>query len=104
VVDGTLPVTAWREASAAFWQPHQEDLLRPYAQDFLRLLPRLWDRGMLATMATIDAFFPEYGVDEDYPRLAVAAAGAPDVPPLVTAEVGLRADVLTRVLRARAVG
>jgi len=104
VLDGTLPVTAWREAAAAFWQPHQDDLLRPYAQDFLRLLPRLWDRGMLATMATVGAFFPEYGVDEDYPRLAVAAAGAPDVPPLVAAQVALRADVLTRVLRARALG
>jgi aminopeptidase N len=86
----------------AFWQPGQEDLLRPFAERYLELLPRLGGRGLVVQITVPNWFFPVFGVDEEFRRGLVDAARRDGVSPPVRRTVLERADVLERMLRARA--
>ena len=102
VVGGTtVPLGRLREVQAAFWQPAQADLLVPYAERFVGLLPALGGGHMISSMATVAALFPVVGADGALlDRLGVAAA-APDVDPVVARGVAVRSDELRRMLAAR---
>jgi aminopeptidase N len=92
------------QVGEAFWQPGQDELLRPFAERYLALLPALGERNLVVQLSVPNWFFPVVGVDEEYRRRLVDAAGAGDVSPPVRRTVLERADVLERMLRARALG
>jgi aminopeptidase N len=89
------------QVGEAFWQPGQDEVLRPFAERYLELLPALGGRNLVVQLTVPNWFFPVVGVDEDYRRRLVDAARAEDVSPPVRRAVLERADVLERMLRAR---
>ncbi len=86
----------------ALWQPGQDEVLAPFAERYLQMLPGLSDRNSLVQGAVPWWFFPTWGVDETWRRRLVEVAGRDDVSPAVGRTVLERADVLERMLRARA--
>jgi len=95
-----VPAPVLPEMAAAFWQPMQEELLRPYAARFLEALPGISGFGFLTAYALARSLFPVYGVDGGFPDQAEKAV-AGDVSAVVVREVRERADLLRRVLAAR---
>ena len=86
----------------AFWQPGQDELLRPFAERYLALLPALGERNLVVQLSVPAWFFPVVGVDEEYRRRLVDVVTGDEVSPPVRRSVMERADVLERMLRARA--
>ena len=98
--DREVPITAMYAVSNAFWRPGQDELLSPFADRYLALLPALDGRGMISAMQYAGRLFPQYAVDTGFVDRAEAAAGESAAP--VVAKVLLaRVDVLRRVLRSR---
>ncbi|QNN52368.1 aminopeptidase N [Nocardioides mesophilus] len=85
----------------SFWRPGQEELLRPFAEEFLQVLPAIGERGMMAGMSLVAAMLPPVGVDEEYLDRLVAAVQPPEIPELVRQRVTEQADTVRRMLRAR---
>ena len=99
MVDRKVPVSSVGLVAHAFWRPGQEQLLNPYAEQYLELLPRLHEAGMIPAMvySRIPAVF---GIDDDYLDRALAAAE--QAAPVVRKTLEERVDELRRMLRARA--
>lgn len=94
-----MPLGPGGPVSQAFWRPGQEEVLRPYAEQYLELLPGLDEGGMIPAMAYTHRLFPLFGIDEGYlPRAQAAAAGGS---PVVRQGVAERADEVRRMLAAR---
>jgi aminopeptidase N len=85
----------------ALWQRSQAQLLVPYAERYLTLLPTLHLAGMIPSMSVSHALFPRAGVDAAFAERADAAARAPGVSPIVARSVLNGTDHLRRMLRAR---
>ncbi|HET7387325.1 MAG TPA: aminopeptidase N [Nocardioidaceae bacterium] len=85
-----------------FWRPQQTELLTPYAERFLELLPALGEGGMLWSLSMALYMYPQAGIGPDYPKRLDRAAGGEEVSPAVRQEIRERADRLTRMLAARA--
>jgi aminopeptidase N len=100
--DRKLPVGALIGFGGAFWRPGQDEVLAPYADRFVDALPAMGDSGMLWAISLSLYMFPKAGVDTGYPGRIDEAAQRPDVSAVVRANVRERADVLARMLRARA--
>ena len=96
-----VPLGKLHDVQQAFWQPSQADLLAPYAERFVELLPQLGSGGMISTMATVGALFPVVGAGEDVLERLREAAAAPGVDPVVARGVAVRSDELRRMLAAR---
>jgi aminopeptidase N len=90
------------QVGEAFWQAGQDEVLGPFAERYLELLPALGRHNLVVQLAVPNWFFPVVGVDEEYRRRLVDAAKSDDVSPPVRRSVLERADVLERMLRARA--
>ena len=86
----------------AFWQPGQDEILRPFAERYLALLPTLGERNLVVQLSVPNWFFPVVGIDEEYRHRLVDVANRDEVSPPVRRSVLERADVLERMLRARA--
>jgi aminopeptidase N len=84
----------------AFWQPEQDDVLRPYAARFLDEVPELAGGGMLMVFGLMFGMFPQIADDEFMAR-AAAMAAEPDCDPTVRAALLIGTDTLTRTARAR---
>jgi aminopeptidase N len=91
------------QVGEALWQPGQDEILRPFAERYRELLPALGSRNLVVQISVPNWFFPVVGVDEEYRRRLVDAANADEVSPPVRRGVLERADVLERMLRARAI-
>jgi aminopeptidase N len=100
VVDRKVPIGSFNAVATAFWRPAQDDLLAPYAEQYLELLPELDKGGMIPAMVYTNRLFPVFGVGEDFiaRALDVAQGAAPVVRKVVTE----RADVVRRMLGSRA--
>jgi aminopeptidase N len=98
-VDREVPVGTVGTVAAAFWRPGQDDLLAPYAERYLDLLPHLAQGGMIPAMVYTSRLLPLYGVDEEF--LARAQAAARRVAPVVRKTLVDRSDRLRRMLLAR---
>jgi aminopeptidase N len=94
-----VPVGSFTRVAAAFWRPAQDELLAPYAEDYLRLLPGLDEAGMIPAMVYAGRLFPVFGVGPDFLDRAVDAA-AGSAPVVRTTLLG-RADLVRRMLRSR---
>ena len=99
-VDRTIPIGSFGAVSTAFQRPGQEELLAPYRERYLELLPQLHRSGMILAMVLTRRLFPLYGVDEEY--LARAAGAAQDAAPVVRKTLDERADEVRRMIRTRA--
>jgi aminopeptidase N len=96
-----VPVGSLFEVSRAFWQPSQAEVLRPFADRYLSMLPTIGRGAMIPAMAVAYTMFPWYGVDAGFVDRVIAAAEDDAVSPLVSARVLECADQLRRMLAAR---
>ncbi|GAA3959018.1 aminopeptidase N [Actinoplanes auranticolor] len=101
-VDRSVPVGSFGPVAAAFWLPGQDEVLAPYAEKYLELLPGLDRGGMILAMAYTGRLFPRFGVDEAFLDRAEEAAAR--VAPVVGKTLRERSDLVRRMLRSRANG
>jgi aminopeptidase N len=99
LVDRTVPVGAFGRVATAFWSPGQDQLLAPYAERFVELLPRLDRGGMIPAMTHTYRLFPLFAIDEDF--LVTAEAAAQQAAPVVRKTLLERSDEVRRMLRSR---
>jgi aminopeptidase N len=99
LVDRTVPIAAFGRVATAFWSPGQDELLSPYAERFVELLPHLDRGGMIPAMTHTNRLFPLFAIDDDF--LAVAEAAAEGAAPVVRKTVLGRSDEVRRMLRSR---
>jgi aminopeptidase N len=100
LVDRAVPISASGLVAAAFWCPGQDDLLAPYAERYLELLPDLHHGGMIPAMVYTARLFPMFAIDEAF--LVRAQAAAQQAAPVVRQTLLERSDKVRRMLRARA--
>jgi aminopeptidase N len=81
--DRKIPPGVIGRVGRCFWRSGQEDVLTPYAEEFLDALPRLGDAGMIVALSLTGAFYPSVGGGPDFVDRLDAAAGADDVSPIV---------------------
>jgi aminopeptidase N len=96
-----VPMGSMHLIRRAFWQRSQTDLLAPYAERYLTLLPTLHLAGMIPSLSVSQTLFPRAGVDAAFADRADDAAQSPGVSPIVARSVRNGTDQLRRVLRAR---
>ncbi len=84
----------------AFWQPQQDDVLRPFAARFLDEIPELAGGGMLTVFGLMFGMFPQVA-DDEFIEHATAMAHADGCDPTVRAALLIGTDTLTRTARAR---
>jgi aminopeptidase N len=102
VTEHTVPPGSTYSVAMPFWSAGQDDLLRPYAQAYLDVLPDLHNGGMMMALGITRNMFPVFGVDLAY--LEQAEALAAQTVPIVRTNVLERADRTRRMLRSRANG
>jgi aminopeptidase N len=98
-VDRTVPVGSSHIVGMPFWRPGQDELLAPYADRFLELLPGLHRGGMIHGMAFTHRLFPLFGIDESF--FARAESAAEGAAPVVRKTLAERADEVRRMLHSR---
>jgi aminopeptidase N len=86
----------------ALWRRSQGELLKPFAERYIEVLPTLHLHGMIPALSISNALYPRAGVDAAYAERALAAARAEGVSPVVAKIVTENTDRLHRMLRARA--
>jgi aminopeptidase N len=96
-----VPMGSLREIRRAFWRRSQGDILAPYADRYLEVLPTLHHRGMIPALGVSSALYPRAGVDAAFAVRAVDAAGADGVSPGVAKNVREWTDRLNRMLKSR---
>jgi aminopeptidase N len=89
VVTPRVPLGDVSEVAAAFWQPDQAELLRPFSERYLDVLPTLGDAGMIQSLAVGSRMFPVVGADLEFVERADELATA------------IREPVVARILRER---
>jgi aminopeptidase N len=95
-VDRSVPISSVATVASAFWAPGQVELLRPYAERYLELVPNLHAGGMIPAMVYAGRLFPLLGIDLDFvERTEQAAASAA---PVVGKRMIERADEVRRML------
>lgn len=86
----------------SFWQPHQEELLRSYAREFMDRLPGIArSRRWLPARRLLQVAFPDVGLDEGLLDRAEALGNDPSTLPVLAVLLRERAWELRRELRAR---
>jgi aminopeptidase N len=101
VQERRLPMGTMRMVGRAFWQRSQWQLLAPYTERYVELLPVLHAHGMGVAGAVGGAMFPRTAGDEGFIEFATTAARRPEVSPIVRRIVIESCDRLRRRLRAR---
>ena len=98
-IDRKIPLGQVEDVSAAFWRPRQRDLLAPYAERYLDLVPGLERGGMIPAMVFTYLLFPLFAIDQRF--LQRARASVRQAAPVVRKTLTERADVAQRMLRSR---
>ncbi|NEA34228.1 aminopeptidase N [Streptomyces sp. SID13031] len=99
VTERAVPLGSVHQVTTAFWSPGQEDLLRPFAAAFLDLVPEFSRWGLMPATTYTRMLFPLFGVDAGLVQRAQSLVG--DAEPVVRANLLEKADLVTRMLRAR---
>ncbi len=99
-----VPMGSLREVGAAFWRPSQAEVLVPFRDRYLELLPSFGRSAMIPSMLTSSAMFPLVGVDHDYLDRVLTVVDGPDVAPAVAQRVRERVDHVRLMLAGRGVG
>ncbi|MFI5688079.1 aminopeptidase N [Streptomyces sp. NPDC051636] len=98
-VDRAVPVSTVAQVAAAFWRPAQDDLLAPYTQGYLDLIPDLHQGGMIPAMTFTSHLFPPHAIDSAY--VEKARQRSHEAAPVVRNTLLERSDAVSRMLRAR---
>ena len=99
VVDRTVPIGSVNPVATAFWRPDQDDVLAPYAERYLNLVPTLDRGGMNPALVFTSRLFPLFAVDHAF--IEQAQASATQAAPVVRKTLMARADLVGRMLRSR---
>ncbi len=102
VDDHRVPIGSLGLVRRAFWRRSQPDLLAPYADRYLEILPVLHLAGMIPALSMSTALYPRAGVGAEFAERAVVAAAADGIAPAVAKKVIELTDGLNRMLRTRA--
>jgi aminopeptidase N len=98
-LDRKVPLGLVQDVAVAFWRPGQRDLLAPYAERYLDLVPDLERGGMVPAMVFTYVLFPLFGIDRAF--LPRAVASVRQAAPVVRKTLTERADLAQRMLRSR---
>jgi aminopeptidase N len=98
-LDRNVPLGLVQDVATAFWRPGQDDLLAPYAERYLDLVPDLDRGGMIPAMVFTHMLFPLFGIDHAF--LPRALASVRQASPVVRKTLTERADLAQRMLRSR---
>jgi aminopeptidase N len=102
VDDRKVPMGSLGPLRRAFWIRSQGEILAPYAERYLEILPTLHLAGMIPALTLSSALYPRAGVDASFAQAAIVAAQAEGVSPVVTKTVIEQTDRLNRILKSRA--
>jgi aminopeptidase N len=100
--DHKVPRGALANIGRAFWRRSQGEILAPYADRYLQVLPTLHLRGMISALGLTNALYPKAGVGAEFTEKAVAAAKGDGISPPVAKAVIESTDRLNRMLKTRA--
>jgi aminopeptidase N len=95
----TVPLASVYSVATPFWTAGQDDLLKPYAETYLELVPTIHRGGAMPATAFTRSLFPLFGVDLTYVERAESLAA--DAVPVVRTNLLDRADRVRRMLRSR---
>ena len=98
-VDREVPISLVSRVATAFWRPGQGEVLAPYAERYLELLPGLGQGGMIPGMVYTARLFPLFTIDGAYLDRALSVARS--AAPVVLSTLLERTDEVRRMLRAR---
>jgi aminopeptidase N len=99
VTDRAVPLASVHSVAALFWSAGQEDILRPYAQVYLDLVPTLHRGGAMPASTYTRSLFPQFGIDLTFVRQAEDLAA--QAVAVVRTNLLDRADRMRRILRSR---
>lgn len=94
-----VPLASVYSVAAPFWTAGQDDLLRPYAEIYLELVPTIHRGGGVPAKTFTRHLFPQFGIDLTFVERAEALAA--QAVPVVRANLLERADRVRRMLRSR---
>ncbi|RPF39003.1 aminopeptidase N [Streptomyces sp. TLI_185] len=98
-VERAVPVSSVGLVAAAFWRPAQDDLLNPYTQRYLEVIPHLHQGGMIPAMAFTSHLFPPHAIDSGY--IETAQQISDEAAPVVRSTLLERSDMVRRMLHSR---
>jgi aminopeptidase N len=87
MVDRKIPPDALGLVGRSFWRPGQDELLMPYAEEYLQSLPEIGDAGMLLALCMSRGFYPAVGGEDHFLDRLSTAAGQDSVSPIVRQNV-----------------
>lgn len=99
VTERAVPLGSVQVVTTAFWSAGQDELLKPFADAYLELVPEIHEGGMMPAMTYTKLLFPLFGIEPGY--LEKVKALATDAVPVVRASLLERADLVARMLRSR---
>ena len=104
LTDKALPVTVLHQLADALWQPEHEELLRPFAQQYLEALPDLLADAESAALRNVVGYtFPLFGPDEELLAFARRVEAGLNVSRAARNSLQDKTWLLERALHARAV-
>jgi len=98
-LDRSVPIGSFNAVASTFWRPGQQDLLAPYAEKYLELLPHFDQGGMIPAMVYTNRLFPVFAISEDF--IERSRHAAEDAAPVVRKVLTERSDLVQRMLRSR---
>ena len=98
-VERAVPVSAVGQVAAAFWRPAQDDLLSPYTQRYLEVIPHLHQGGMILAAVYTSQLFSPHAIDSGY--IETAQQMADKAAPVVRNTLLERSDMVRRMLHSR---
>ncbi len=99
VTERAVPLGSVHAVTTAFWSAGQDELLKPYVEAYLALVPGIHEGGMMPAMSYTKLLFPLFGITASYVDTAKSLVA--DAVPVVRAGLLERADLVTRMLRSR---
>jgi aminopeptidase N len=99
VTDRAVPLASLHSVAALFWSAGQDDVLRPYAQAYLDLVPTLHRGGAMPASTFTRSLFPRFGVDLAFVRQAEDLAA--QAVPVVRTNLMDLTDRMRRILCSR---
>jgi aminopeptidase N len=105
MVDRIVPMgSPVAQVAGHLWRPTQADLLRPFLQRYLDVLPELTSGGLLMAGSLIRAVFPLAVADQEFLQRALDIASAPGAHPAVRQNLLTGVDTVQRIMAARRLG
>ncbi|MFF7242222.1 hypothetical protein [Streptomyces collinus] len=99
VTDRAVPLPSVHSVATLFWSTGQDDLLRPYAEAYLDLVPTIHRAGSVPATVFTRSLFPLFGIDLTFAARAEDLAA--QAVPVVRTNLLERVDQMRRILRSR---